>query len=437
MEKTPFDNLKEIIDRVGGILKLETWITEKLKKPDNPISRNFKVTMDDGKIQDFTVYRIQYNADRGVYKGGLRFDPIVDLEEMKALAGWMVFKTAVVNIDFGGAKGGMAINPKDPYIKRNLERIVKEMTFTIADVIGPEDDVPAPDVGTNNQVMAWILDAWQQMHGGHLEPRGWGVVTGKPLELHGCVGRETATARGGQFVLRQAVKDAHQFGLSLSNLSGLKVIIQGFGNAGYHFANLIQEDKVNIIALSDSRGGIYNPQGLNIAAVKKFKDSTGSVINFPGAQNIANNDFLLLDCDILVPAARESVITDANAANIKAKIILELANGPISLPADAILASKGVFVLPDILTNAGGVTVSYYEWVQNNGGGKYTPEEIDEKLQYTMDTSTYEVLKTAKDYNVDNRTGAYIVAIRRLAEVIRLRGQYKLSRCDCHAKLIQ
>src|SRR3989338_4203697 len=236
MDKTPFENLQDIIDKVGGILKIEPWIIKELKTPDRQIPRSFTVPMDDKQIKEFTVYRIQYNAKRGVYKGGLRFDPQVDLEEMKALAGWMVFKTAVVNIDFGGAKGGMAIDPKDPYIKRNLERIVKEMTFAIADIIGPEDDVPAPDVGTDSQVMAWMLDAWQQIHCGHLEPRGWGVVTGKPLELHGCPGRETATARGGKFVLRQAVKDAHQFGLTVNNLAGARVVIQGFGNAGYHFA---------------------------------------------------------------------------------------------------------------------------------------------------------------------------------------------------------
>lgn len=427
---TPFDDLKEIVDRVGnGILNLEPWIIKRLKKPEYEHVKKFKVLMDDGQEKEFTVYRVQYNACRGVYKGGLRFDPQVDMEEVRALAGWMVFKTAAVNIDFGGAKGGMAINPKDPCIKRNLERIVKEMTHALADVIGPEDDVPAPDVGTNSQIMAWMLDAWQQIHCGHLEPRGWGVVTGKPVELHGCPGRETATARGGQFVLRQAIKDARQFGLTVNRLDNLKVVIQGFGNVGYYFADLIRQDNVNIIAVSDSRGAIHDPFGLDIAAVKKFKDETGSVVNFPGAENISNENLLLLNCDVLVPAAKEGVITEKNAGNIRAKIILELANGPISLQADAILARKGVAVLPDILANAGGVTVSYYEWVQNNGGDKWTPEQIGEKLEYTMNTSTYEVLKTAKDYNVDNRTGAYIVAIRRLAVAIRSRGQYKLSHC--------
>lgn len=429
MSKTSFDNLKEIIDKVGDILNIEPWIIEKLKTPDRQISRNFTVTMDDGQIKEFTIYRVQYNADRGVYKGGFRLDPLVDLEEMNSLSGWMVCKAAVVDIPFGGAKGGMAIDPKDPYIKRNLEGIIKEGTYTISDAIGPEDDVPAPDKGTGSQEMAWMLDSWQQIHCGHLEPRGWGVVTGKPLELHGCPGRETATARGGQFVLRQAIKDARQFGLAINSLNGLRVAIQGFGNVGYHFANLIQEDSVNIIAISDSQGGIYNLQGLDIAVVKKFKDATGSVINFPEAQNISNEDLLFLDCDVLVPAATESVITSKNAANIRAKIILELANGPVTLQADAILVSRGIFILPDILANAGGVTVSYYEWVQNNAGDIWTPDEIDKKLEYTMNTSTYEVLKTAKKYCVDNRTGAYIVAIRRLAEAIRLRGQYKLSHC--------
>lgn len=425
--RTPFEELQDIIKRVGRILVLEQWIVDKLMTPNDPVKRIFQVLMDDGQTKEFTVYRVQYNADRGVYKGGMRFDPQVDMEEVKALAGWMTFKTAVVNIDFGGAKGGMAIDTKDPYIKRNLESIVKEMTRAIADVIGPEDDVPAPDVGTDSQIMAWMLDAWQQLHGGHLEPRGWGVVTGKPLDLHGCPGRETATARGGQFALRQAVSDAVHYGLKIKDLKGARIVVQGFGNAGYHFANLIQQDGAVVVAVSDSQGGIHNAKGLDVADVKKFKDMTGSVVGYPGAQNITNDELLLLDCDVLVPAAKESVITDVNAVKVKAKIILELANGPVTLNADAVLRDNGVFVLPDILANAGGVTVSYYEWVQNNGGDKWTPEQIDKKLEYTINTSTYEVLETAKKHNVDNRTGAYIVAIGRLAKAIRLRGRYKFS----------
>ena len=427
MEKTPFDNLREIIDRVGGILELEPWIIERLKTPRREIIRMFNVLMDDNTMQPFRVYRIQHNDDRGVFKGGLRFDPQVDLEEVRALAGWMVFKSAVVNIDFGGAKGGIAIDIKDPHIKRNLEKIVKEMTLTLADVIGPEDDVPAPDIGTNSQVMAWMLDAWQQIHGGHCEPRGWGVVTGKPLNLHGCPGRETATSRGGQFVLKQTLRDAANYNLTITTVKGLEIIVQGFGNVGYHFADLLQKDGARIIAVSDSRGGIVKPDGLDIAAVKKHKDFTGSVIDFPGSQNIANDQLLLVKCDVLVPAAKENAITEKNAGAVQAKIILELANGPITFQADEILAKKGILVVPDILANAGGVTVSYYEWVQNNGGDKWTPEQIDEKLEYTMNTSTYEVLRTAKEYNISNRLGAYIVAIRRLADAIKLRGQYKLS----------
>ena len=272
MDQSPFGNLKATIDRVGRILNLEPWIISELKTPDKEPQRDFSVLMDNGALKEFTVYRVQYNARRGVYKGGLRFDPQVDLEEMRALAGWMVFKTAVVNIEFGGAKGGMAIDTKDPYIKRNLEKIVKTMTCAIADIIGPEDDVPAPDVGTNSQIMAWILDAWQQIHGKHLEPRGWGVVTGKPLELHGCPGRETATARGGQFVLMQALRDAAKWGLKLEKLKGSRIIVQGFGNVGRHFADLIQLSGAIVVAVSDSQGGVFNHQGLDIVELKKFKE---------------------------------------------------------------------------------------------------------------------------------------------------------------------
>lgn len=427
MKKTPFGELKEMVNRVGSILAIDPWIVEILKTPEKEISSEFSVAMDDGEIKDFTVYRVQYNGSRGIYKGGLRFDPRVDMEEVRALAGWMTFKTAVAGIPFGGAKGGMAINPKDPYIKRNLERIVKEMTRALSDFIGPNHDVPAPDIGTDSQVMAWMLEAWQQIHSKPSDLRDWGIVTGKPLELYGCRGREEATARGGQFVLRQAIRDSGLYGLQIGGIPYLSVVIQGFGNAGYHFARLIQQDGAKVIAVSDSRGGICNLRGLDIAEVKKFKDSTGSVVGFPGTQAVSNDELLLLNCGVLVPAAIDSVITQKNAGKIQAKIILELANGPLSLQADEILTRKGVFILPDILANAGGVTVSYYEWVQDNGGDQWTASQVDKKLEEKMDEATSEVLKTAREHGVDNRTGAYILAIKRLAEAIRLRGKYKLS----------
>lgn len=429
--KALLEESKAIIDKVGPILNLEPWIIKELKtsKRGNIIVP-FTVPMDDGEEKEFTVYCNKYNETRGVYKGGIRAKKEENIAVLMAtleLLGFdMMCKTSGADVPFGGAKSWLNIDPKDPYIQRNFERIIKRMTLAFGDEIGPEEYVPAPDMGTSSREMAWIFDAWQQIHSSHCEPRGWGVVTGKPLSLHGCPGRETATARGGQFVLRQLIRDAQKFGCPFSDIKGLRIVIQGFGNAGYYFASLIVKDGAKIIAVSDSKGGIFDAAGLDVEAVKLYKSHTGSVINFPGAKNITNEELLALDCDIMAPSATENVTTTDNAADAKEKIRVELANNPTTPGGSKILEEKGVIILPDILANAGGGTVSYFEWGQNLPGQQWTPEEIDTRLEYTMNKYTYNVLKAANNYGVSNRLGAYIVAIRRLAEAMRLRGQYQL-----------
>lgn len=415
-EKNPLINAHATIDQAAKILGVEEWIVKKLKTPDNVIHEEFSVTLDNGATEVFEGYRIQHNNSRGPYKGGLRYDTTVDRDEVEALATWMSLKTAVVNLPLGGGKGGAKF-PRKPkeYSQTELERITKKFTrVVLGDHIGPEKDIPAPDVYTNSQTMAWIYDQYQKDHPNKL---AWGVVTGKPLELHGSLGRKSATARGGLIVAKYFLS---------SSLAGQRVAIQGAGNAGAIFAELAAEEKAIVVGLSDSRGGVYNPIGLPVAKLLEYKEKTGSVINFDyrGTKTITNQDLLLVPCDILVPAATENVITDENAAGIQAKIIVELANGPTTPRADEILFERGITVLPDILANAGGVTVSYFEWVQNISGFPWLFEkEVDERLTYTMETNAEEVFKMARKHHVHNRLAAYLLAIDRLAKAMRLRGQ--------------
>jgi len=415
-EKNPLINAHATIDRACKILGVEEWIVKKLKKPDNVVNGRFPVVLDNGTEETFEGYRIQHNNSRGPYKGGLRYDTTVDRDEVEALATWMSLKTAVVNIPLGGGKGGVKF-PRKPkeYSQTELERITKKFTKVIlGDHIGPDKDIPAPDVYTNSQTMAWIYDQYQKDHPNKL---AWGVVTGKPLELHGSVGRNKATARGGLIVAKYFLG---------SSLAGQRVVIQGAGNAGAVFAELAVEEKAIVVGLSDSGGGVYNPLGLPVAELLLYKEKTGSVVNFKhsGTQNLDNPYFLSVPCDILVPAATENVITDENAPYLQTKLIVELANGPTTPKADEILFERGITVLPDILANAGGVTVSYFEWVQNLAGFPWLFEkEVDDRLTYTMETNAEEVFKMARKYHVHNRLAAYLLAIDRLAKAMRLRGR--------------
>ena len=416
-----YENAKFVVKKAAGLINLEPWITEILLAPQREVHVAFPVRMDDSSIRIFQGYRVQHNNARGPYKGGIRYHWNVDLNEVRALATWMTIKCAVAGIPLGGGKGGVICDPKEhdgvkALSKNELERMTRAFTRAIADNIGPEKDIPAPDVYTNSEIMGWVADEYAKVCNKKIE-EVYGVVTGKAVENGGSLGRDKATARGGQFVLRECIKAGCS---SVKNLENAKVAVQGFGNAGSNFAKLVHsQDKCKIIAVSDSTGGIYNPNGLDPDDVLKHKEKTGSVCAYRGAHDITNHGLLELECDILVPAALENVITKENCGEIKSKIILELANGPVTPEADDVLFKKGIIILPDILANAGGVTVSCYEWQQNLKKEHWSAEKVDMMLEETMRTNAKQVLETAKKHKVNNRLGAYVLAIGRIAEAIR------------------
>ncbi len=410
----PFETAQRQVDIVAKVLNLDAGTTSILKHPKRELTVNFPVRMDDGTYRVYTGYRVQYNMARGPCKGGIRYHPQVSLDEVRALAAWMTWKCAVVNLPYGGAKGGVICDPKH-MSKGELERLTRRFASEISPIIGPEMDVPAPDVYTDSQTMAWIMDTYS-MERGYSVP---GVVTGKPLSIGGSEGRGEATGRGVMYVVREAAKDLHL------DVKKATVAIQGFGNAGSVAGNLIQKELGSkIIALSDSRGGIHNPAGLDIAAVEAHKQKTGSVVNFPGSNPVGNEEILTLDCDILVPAALENQITRDNAKGVKAKIVAEAANGPTTPEADDILFANKVTVLPDILANAGGVTVSYFEWVQDLQGYFWEVHDVNTRLEKVMSASYRAVADLAQKHGVHNRTAAYVLAIGRVTEAMRVRGIY-------------
>ena len=409
----PFEVVKRQLDGVAKKLNLEPWLLERLKNPRRTIIVSVPVKMDDGTIKTFTGYRVQYDMVRGPYKGGIRYHPDVTLDEVKALAAWMTLKCAVVDIPYGGSKGGVTCNPKE-MSKGELERLTRRYTSMILDDIGPYKDVPAPDVYTDAQTMAWIMDTYSQFKG-YLVPE---VVTGKPLHLGGSEGREGATGRGVSICAREAAK---HLGM---DLKGMTVAIQGFGKVGKSAAKNLHQMGCKIIAMSDSKGGIFNPGGLNPAEVIEHKRKTGRVTGFKDSKEITNEELLELECDILIPAALENQITEANAANIKAKIIVEGANGPSTPEAQKILHSKGIFVVPDILANAGGVTVSYFEWVQNLHREHWSEDEVNEKLERIMVKAFNDVLKVSKEHGVDMATAAYMLGVSRVAEATKTLGLF-------------
>lgn len=409
----PWEIALKQFDHAADKLRLDQGMRQILRVPRRQLTVSIPVRMDDGSYQVFEGYRVQHNLARGPAKGGIRYHPDVTLDEVKALAMWMSWKTAVVGIPYGGAKGGIVCNPKE-MSEKELEGLTRRFTTEIAIIIGPEKDIPAPDVYTNPQTMAWIMDTFS-MHQGYSVP---GVVTGKPLSIGGSLGRNEATARGCMFTIREACK---HLGL---DPKGATVAVQGYGNAGAIAAMLLQEMGCKVIAVSDSKGGVQNSTGLDASKAVEHKAKTGSVVGFPGTKPISNEDLLELECDILVPAALENVITEKNAASINTKIIGEAANGPTTPEADEILYKKGVFVIPDILANAGGVTVSYFEWVQGLQGFFWTEEEVNGKLEKIMISSFTDVLQISEEKKVDMRTAAYMLAISRVAEATRLRGIY-------------
>ena len=401
------------LDEVAQLTGLSEEIHLYLRQPKRVLEVSVPVRMDDGRFRMFTGYRVQHNMSRGPGKGGIRFHPDVTLDEVKALAMWMTWKCALVNIPFGGAKGGVICDSKAMSMQE-LEHLTRRFTSEISIIIGPEKDIPAPDVYTTPQVMAWIMDTFS-MQKGYSIP---GVVTGKPIAIGGSLERDKATARGCLYVVDEAMSV-----LGIPS-NGASVAIQGFGNAGMHAATLMAERGYRIVAVSDSRGGVANPKGLDTRALVAHKLATGSVVGFPASESISNKEVLEYACDVLIPAALEKVITRENAPKIRAKIVAEAANGPTLPEADAILHERGIMVLPDILANAGGVTVSYFEWVQDLQANFWEEDEINVRLKQKMTRAFRETHEQASKNKVDMRRGAYIVAVNRVAEATKLRGLY-------------
>jgi glutamate dehydrogenase (NAD(P)+) len=409
----PFRIAQIQFDMAAEYLKLDPGLRLILRTPKRVMEVSVPVKMDNGQTKVFTGFRVQHNVSRGPAKGGLRYHPNVTLDEVKALAAWMTWKTATVNLPYGGAKGGIVCDPKR-MSKGELERMTRRYAAEIQPIIGPEVDIPAPDVYTDAQTMAWIMDTYA-MTVGHASP---GVVTGKPVSIGGSEGRTDATGRGVLYVVEEACK------VKKLNLRGASVAIQGFGNVGSAVARLFAEKKAKIVAISDSRGGVHNPRGIDPLRALRYKERSGTVVGMPGASRISNDELLALKCDILVPAALENVITLHNADLIKAKIIAEAGNGPTTPHADEILSRKGVFVIPDILANAGGVTVSYFEWAQDLQGFFWQAQEVNSKLEFVMRRAFNDVHETMRKFHVYPRAAAYILAVGRVADATLVRGLF-------------
>jgi glutamate dehydrogenase (NAD(P)+) len=408
-----FQIAQQQFDNAADHLSLDPGMRQVLRNPKRQLIVSIPTKMDNGSLKVFEGYRVQHSIARGPGKGGIRFHPDVTLDEVKALASWMTWKCATVNIPFGGAKGGVICNPKS-MSQGELERMTRRYTSEISIIIGPEQDIPAPDVYTNPQTMAWIMDTYSMTRG----VTSLGVVTGKPLSIGGSEGRNEATARGCQFAIREAAKHVKM------NVKGSRVVVQGAGNAGGVVARLLHEDGAKLIAMSDSKGGIRNTGGLDPVKVMAHKEKTGSVQNYPEADNVTNAQLLETETDILVPAALENQITLDNAAKIKTKILAEAANGPTTPGADEVLHKNGVFLIPDVLANAGGVTVSYFEWVQGLYSFFWDEGEVNRHLERKMTQAFREVLSVSTRYKVHMRTAAYILAVGRVAEATRVRGIY-------------
>ena len=412
-EENPFEAMMSRFDRAAQLLDLEPGLYKVLRHPEKQIVVSVPVMMDNGEVEVFTGYRVLYNTSRGPAKGGIRFDMQVNLEEVKALAAWMTWKCAVVNLPFGGAKGGVICDPLK-MSAGELERLTRRYTAGIIHTLGPDSDVPAPDVNTNERVMAWLMDTYSM----HVRHTVTAVVTGKPVEMGGSLGRREATGRGCMIVTKEALK---HLGMKVS---GTTVAVQGFGNVGSIAAQLLAREGCKIRGISDRTGAYWNKSGIDVEAAIKYVQQHKTLEGFKGGEPISNEDLLTGEVDVLLPAALENVITSKNAKNIRAKIICEGANGPTTAGADSILAEKEIFVIPDILANAGGVTVSYFEWVQDRGGYFWSEESVNDRLNDIMTRSFHDVLKLSMQHKVDMRTAAYMLSISRVATVHRLRGIY-------------
>lgn len=402
--KNPFENAMSQLDKVAKIKNFSEEFISRLRQPDRDIKISIPVKMDNGSLKIFEGYRVEYNNTLGPYKGGIRYHQDTEINEVKALAFWMALKCAVAGIPMGGGKGGITVNPKE-LSKNELEKLSRGWIQKLSDILGPKKDVPAPDVNTTPEIMDWMADEFEKITGDKTRA----VITGKPLGKGGSEGRGTATAQGGFFVFEALKKE-------LNLPEKCKVAIQGFGNAGSYAALIWEKAGHSIVAISDSKGGIYNPNGINIEKLMEYKKNNGSIANFPESKNTTNEELLETECDLLIPAAFENQITDQNANKIRAKAILELANGPITPEADEILFKKGVPIVPDILANSGGVTVSYFEWDQNLKNEHWSEKEVFDKLQPLLEDSSKKILEKAKESNTDLRRGAFILALERIQE---------------------
>ena len=408
----PFEVALTQLEEASNILNLDKGMLQILSNPKRILTVSIPTKMDDGSIRVFTGFRSQHNDARGPCKGGIRYHPDVTIEEVKALSMWMTWKCAIANIPYGGGKGGIICNPKQ-MSENELERMTRRFAYLISDIIGPYKDIPAPDVYTGGKEMAWIMDTYSTLKGNYVQPE---VITGKPIAIGGSLGRNEATGRGLAYTVREAAKKIN------IDMKQATIVVQGFGNAGQFASKLVEEQGAKTIAASDSQGAIINKDGIDVDALMTFKKETGTVAGFENAKSISNEELLETECTILIPAALENQITKNNADKIKTKIIAEAANGPTTPEADEILFKKDILVIPDVLANGGGVTVSYFEWLQNLRREYWTEEEVNNRLDTNITKSFFDVYDTHEKYNVDMRKAATLLAINRVVDAINIRG---------------
>jgi glutamate dehydrogenase (NAD(P)+) len=408
----PFEVALKQLDEAAKLIKLDKGLHQVLASPKRVLTVSLPVKMDKGEIRVFTGYRSQHNDARGPYKGGIRYHPQVTIDEVKALSMWMTWKCAVADIPYGGGKGGIICNPKE-MSDGELERMTRRYAYAIADIIGPHTDIPAPDVYTGGKEMAWIMDTYSALKGNFVQPE---IITGKPIAIGGSLGRNEATGRGLGFTVREAAKKLK------INMKTATVAVEGFGNAGQFASQFVEEQGAKVTAASDSRGGVYNKAGMEVAALRKHKERTGSVVGFPGAKSMSNEELLETECTILIPAALENQITGKNAGKVKAKIMAEAANGPTTPEADDILYRNKIMIIPDILANGGGVTVSYFEWLQNLRRDYWTEAEVNERLDRNITKAFLDVYDTHEKYSVNMRKASTVLAVNRVVEAVKIRG---------------
>lgn len=408
----PFEVALKQLDEAAKLIKLDKGLHQVLASPKRVLTVSLPVKMDKGEIRVFTGYRSQHNDARGPYKGGIRYHPQVTIDEVKALSMWMTWKCAVADIPYGGGKGGIICNPKE-MSDGELERMTRRYAYAIADIIGPHTDIPAPDVYTGGKEMAWIMDTYSALKGNFVQPE---IITGKPIAIGGSLGRNEATGRGLGFTVREAAKKLK------INMKTATVAVEGFGNAGQFASQFVEEQGAKVIAASDSRSGVYNKAGMEVAALRKHKERTGSVAGFPGAKSMSNEELLETECTILIPAALENQITGKNAGKVKAKIMAEAANGPTTPEADDILYRNKILIIPDILANGGGVTVSYFEWLQNLRRDYWTEAEVNERLDKNITKAFLDVYDTHEKYGVNMRKASTVLAVNRVVEAVKIRG---------------